>query len=215
MDEPHTGFRDPTDLTKWTKGFLYASIPLAVLSVAGSWRNYWWHANTGEPPPSLEGPFVGLVVIFAVPVLVVMLGTAILVLMWIHRANYNARALGATRMEFTPGWAVGWYFIPIANFWKPYQAMKEICRASLRPSRWWEEKAPSLLPLWWGLWLLSSGAGGISWTASTEEVESVSEIVRQALNIPLALVLIRIISQVHLMQMAHYRTRDAEESDHE
>ena len=214
MDQ-QTAFRDPTDLTKWTKGFLYASIPLILLSVAGSWRNYWWLSNTGEPPPSLEGPFVGLVALFVLPLMIVTLGTGILVLQWIHRANYNARALGATRMEFTPGWAVGWYFIPIASFWKPYQAMKEICRASLRPSRWWEEKAPSLLPLWWGLWLLSSGAAGISWTVSAEEAESMSDVIREVLRIPLTLVLISIINHVHLMQMAHYRTRDAEEFDHE
>ena len=213
--EQVTGFRDPTSLTRTTKGFLYASIPLALLSVVGSWRNYWWHANTGGPPPSLEGPFVGLLVLFAIPLAVVTLATGILVLQWIHRANYNARALGATRMEFTPGWAVGWYFIPIANFWKPYQAMKEICRASLRPSRWWEEKAPSLLPLWWGLWLLTSGAEGVSWTASTEEAASMSNVIRQALQVPLTLVLVSIINQVHLMQMAHYRTGAAEDLDHE
>ena len=214
MDQ-QTGFRNPTELTKWTKGFLYASIPLVLLSVAGSWRNYWWLSNTGEPAPSVEGPFAGLVVLFALPAMVVGLGSIILVLQWIYRANYNARALGAARMEFTPGWAVGWYFIPIANFWKPYQAMKEICRASLRPSRWWEEKAPALLPLWWGLWLLTSGAQGISLTVSAEEAERMSDVIREVLRIPLTLVLIRIISQVHLMQMAHYRTRDPEDVDHE
>ena len=215
MNDQQIGFRDPTSLTRTTKGFLYASIPLALLSVAGSWRNYWWHANTGGPPPSLEGPFLELLVLFAIPLVVVTLGTAILVLQWIYRANYNARALGATRMRFTPGWAVGWHFIPIANLWKPYQAMKEICRASLRPSRWWEEKAPSLLPLWWGLWLLTSGAEGVSWTASAEEVEGMSEVIRQALQVPLALVMVSIINRVHMMQMAHYRTRDAEDVDDE
>lgn len=214
MDQ-QTGFRNPTELTKWTKGFLYASIPLVLLSAAGSWRNYWWLSNTGEPAPSVEGPFAGLVVLFALPAMVVGLGSIILVLQWIYRANYNARALGAARMEFTPGWAVGWYFIPIANFWKPYQAMKEICQASLRPSRWWQEKAPALLPLWWGLWLLTSGAGGISWTISAEEAARMSDVIREVLRIPLTLVLIRIISQVHLMQMAHYRTRDPEDVDHE
>lgn len=214
MDQ-QTGFRNPTELTRWTKGFLYASIPLVLLSVAGSWRNYWWLSNTGEPAPSVEGPFAGLVVFFALPAMVVGLGSVILVLQWIYRANYNARALGATRMEFTPGWAVGWYFIPIANFWKPYQAMKEICRASLRPSRWWQEKAPALLPLWWGLWLLTSGVQGISLTVSAEDAERMSDVIREVLRIPLTLVLIRIISQVHLMQMAHYRTRDPEDVDHE
>ena len=47
-------------------------------------------------------------------------------LKWIYRTNFNLRALSQERMSFTPGWSVGWYFVPIANLFKPYQAMKEI-----------------------------------------------------------------------------------------
>lgn len=54
----------------------------------------------------------------------------VLILRWIYRANYNARQIGAAGMTFSPGWSVGWYFVPIAAFWKPYQAMKEIWRAA-------------------------------------------------------------------------------------
>jgi hypothetical protein len=50
--------------------------------------------------------------------------------MWIYRANKNLGTLSGEQMRFTPGWSVGWYFIPIANLYKPYQAMKEIWRVS-------------------------------------------------------------------------------------
>jgi hypothetical protein len=56
--------------------------------------------------------------------------TGIVFLTWIHRANRNARALGAEGMRFTPGWSVGWYFVPIMSLWKPFQAMREIWQAS-------------------------------------------------------------------------------------
>jgi hypothetical protein len=39
----------------------------------------------------------------------------IMLLVWIYRANQNARALGAEDMEFTPRWSVGWFFVPIAS----------------------------------------------------------------------------------------------------
>ena len=156
-----------------------------------------------DPMPLLES-LVGLVASLTALLLVV---TSVSVLMWIHRANYNARQLGATGMKFTPGWAVGWYFIPIASIWKPYQAMKEICQASFNPRRWWDEERPALLPAWWALWLLATGAEGVSWSVSTEAAESASDLVRQLLAIPLILVLVSIINQVHRMQMANYRTQ--------
>ena len=151
--QPHTGFRDPTDLTKWTKGFLYASLPLVLVQAFAAWRQYRSITTTGDAAPSfvVDSPAVALLVAsFALPLMIIGVGTLVLVLMWIHRANYNAHQLGAAEMKFTPGWAIGWYFIPIAMLWKPYQAMKEIWQASFNPSRWWEEDTPPLLPLWVG-----------------------------------------------------------------
>ena len=63
---------------------------------------------------------------------------------------------GARQLDFTPGWSVGWYFLPIANLWKPYQAMKEIWRASARPDKVDDAEVPGWLPLWWFLWLAFS-----------------------------------------------------------
>ena len=34
---------------------------------------------------------------------------------WIHGSAVNARRLGAGGLDVSPGWAVGWYFIPFAN----------------------------------------------------------------------------------------------------
>ncbi len=62
--------------------------------------------------------------------LLVWLVIAVVFLRWTYLSNRNVRALGADGLEFTPGWAVGWYLIPIANLWKPHQALKEIFRAS-------------------------------------------------------------------------------------
>ena len=46
-------------------------------------------------------------------------------------------------MKFSPGWSVGFYFIAILGFWKPYQAMKEIWQASKNPSSWQSVEAGS------------------------------------------------------------------------
>ena len=46
--------------------------------------------------------------------------TFLLFLTWVYKSNVNVKALGASNMKYTPGWSVGWFFIPIANISKPY-----------------------------------------------------------------------------------------------
>ena len=61
-------------------------------------------------------------------------------------------------MVFTPGWSIGWFFIPIANFWKPYRVMREIWDVSHRS----KITDSSLVGLWWGFWLVSNFVGRIA-----------------------------------------------------
>lgn len=51
---------------------------------------------------------------------------------WLYRVNWNARALGAEEMKFSPSSMIWWYFIPLANLVVPYFALREIYRASIR-----------------------------------------------------------------------------------
>jgi serine/threonine protein kinase len=75
---------------------------------------------------------------------------------WLGGANAIARSLGAEGLRFTPGWCVAWCFVPIANLFKPYQAVKEIYLASepgAGAREWRGARSPVILPLWWGAWL--------------------------------------------------------------
>jgi hypothetical protein len=85
----------------------------------------------------------------------------VLVCFWTYRAAANAHSF-RKGLETSPPWAVGWYFIPFANLWKPYAAMKDIWRASF--SREAENPAPASNPLagWWTFWILTGISGNIS-----------------------------------------------------
>jgi hypothetical protein len=87
--------------------------------------------------------------------------TAIATCMFMNRSNKNARALGATGLEFTPAWSVGVWFIPIINLFRPYYAMKEIQMASTIPDeRQWKNVDPSeLLTPWWACWIIGGMIG--------------------------------------------------------
>lgn len=210
--EPTDGFRDPTTLTNWTRGFLYASIAAYLVRI-------WIDAGDllrGESEVASAG--IGPDLIFlAVTGMPIWLITAILVLNWIHRANHNSRQLGATDMHFTPGWAIGWYFVPIAWFWKPYQAMTEIWRASRNPADWRGEPVSPLLSWWWVLWIVPFWGSSIvdlvarRWgdEAGAERLEAITGLANWILKIPLIFVLLAIIGTVHRMQLDHHRRRVA------
>jgi hypothetical protein len=71
---------------------------------------------------------------------------------WFHRAYKNLAAVHKTKHR--PGWAIGAWFVPFLNLFRPYQIAKEIAGLSGRTPM----SQTNSLPLWWGL-LLVSGIG--------------------------------------------------------
>ncbi len=80
-------------------------------------------------------------------------------LFWFHRAYRNLRPLGAEELNHSAASATGWWFVPVAFFWKPVQAMVEIWKASnpdwTRSDRALRKTigAPVLLVVWWTTYL--------------------------------------------------------------
>ena len=104
-------------------------------------------------------------------------------------------------MEDSPGWAVGWYFVPIANLWKPYQAMKEIWRVNV------SDTTPSIFPWWWLFWILTSFLGNLSaqaslfWDSENNLIQSnMFYLLSDITNIPLCLIFITIMNQIYQSQ---------------
>ena len=110
---------------------------------------------TVEDGEGLTLPFVFIGLISIVESLL-RLATIVIFLIWLYRVYSNLSPLRARDLEFTPGWAVGWWFIPLANLIKPYQAVTEA----------WRESDPDFdpdlgyltssvenswhFPIWWG-----------------------------------------------------------------
>ena len=108
----------------------------------------------------------GLIYLLDIPIYIF---TVVMFLIWLHRAHSNLEALNARNLEFTPGWAVGWWFIPFANLVKPFQVVREV---------WFEsdpefptervffsdglKSAPTYIGVWWAMWLLSNFAANVT-----------------------------------------------------
>jgi hypothetical protein len=81
------------------------------------------------------------------------LAALIALLLWVYRANRNARALGAQGMTYSPGWSVGWFFVPFANLVMPYLVVREIWKASTPDAgeHWRQARVSPLFGSWWAL----------------------------------------------------------------
>lgn len=150
-------FKPLAGLTRGTCVLQELCVAGAIASIFTDYYDYRCYSELG---PEVD-PAVDFVASDAVSgVLALVYGGLVLVcmvffLMWVFRVNKNLRRLSHAPMVFTPGWAVGWFFIPVACLWKPYQAMREIWRVSHR-----DANAPlHLLGWWWLLSLLSSMMG--------------------------------------------------------
>jgi hypothetical protein len=208
--------KDPTNLTSWTKLSLLAQVVISVIAIVSGALEFQMlqdvQAGTFDDDENFEDLAIANDMrqgIVAIAQLLILVTSGVLILMWIFRANFNAHRLGAAGMGFSPGWAVGWYFIPVANLWKPYQAMKEIWQASASPEHWESEGRSGLLPLWWTLWIVSIFVDNAALRLALRDDQDLEELfaangvtlVSDFLAIPLAVVLLLVVRKVHRMQI--------------
>jgi hypothetical protein len=147
-------FRDLDGLGRPLKAFLIlAAFVALVAGVCAALHLRLLHQDSVTPAEAELDELRVLLV--AVAQVLVLVPTYVLFAMWTYRAHANLRARGARGLRFTPGWAVGWLFVPIFSLWKPYQATKDLWRASQDPTDWQRLPVPSLLRIWWCAWALS------------------------------------------------------------
>lgn len=93
----------------------------------------------------------------------------VLFLVWLFRIYKNLSALRSSSTEFTPGWAMGWWFIPFANLVKPFQVVRSAWSESdpdFDPQTGFltsiQAGAPAFMSLWWAFWILSNISANIT-----------------------------------------------------
>ncbi|MBN1124096.1 MAG: DUF4328 domain-containing protein [Sedimentisphaerales bacterium] len=137
--------------------------------------------------------------------------TFIVFLFWIYRVKYNVIQLGAQDLEFTPGWSVGWFFVPVLFLWKPYQAMQETFKASRNPGNWKGRPGSILIGCWWACWILgivlwkvSNGLGNSNDLSILIRSTQVS-IAAEVCTIIEYILTLMVATQIESMQMYHFK----------
>lgn len=77
-----------------------------------------------------------------------LLATIVCFCIWMNRSNRIAKELGGTLQHGPHGW--GWFFVPCANLFMPYRAVKELY-SSIK-----DGYAPGVFAIWWGAWIVSN-----------------------------------------------------------
>lgn len=184
-------FRDPTGPARAATVALYLYMVLTALVAL---------LRLGDPNPGSAADLV------SIPAFFVLIACFILVGRWIYRTNANAHLLGSG-MTISPGWSIGWFFVPIANLVQPYVGVKETWRASHDAGGLHEEAETALLPWWWGLWLLTNILSNIvvmfggDFESPTPTGIIYLDLFVAALNVPLCLILIRLMRRLARVQV--------------
>jgi hypothetical protein len=145
----------------------------------------------------------------------------VIFIQWFRRAYYNLQTK-VPNLLFTDGWAAGSWFVPILNFYRPFQIMREIHTETIEL---FEKKGVSnakistdYLGWWWFFWITSGLIGRISSNISMD-AESIRELtnstmvemISNVVSIPLILLFLKIVSDYSKVEPILFELKDEEE----
>jgi hypothetical protein len=143
---------------------------------------------------------------------------AVLFIRWFHAAYANLKALGQPNPRYGPGWAIGGWFVPILNVWRPKQIANDIWRGSdpaapaLHDSAWTSIPVPGLLTAWWITWIVSAYVANLgfrTWwqsdTASDIRTADLVDVAGLALDIVAAVLAVVVVRRLTARQAERAR----------
>jgi hypothetical protein len=136
----------------------------------------------------------------------------LLFLIWVYQSNGNTWAFGVPDLRFTPGWSVGWFFVPVMNLFRPYQVVKEVWAASHPgPEPWDPRPAPVAIAAWWSnrVVALAAGRAAVRLTARAKTLPehltaSQVQLVADLVDLPLMLLSAWLVWSIFQRQQAKY-----------
>jgi hypothetical protein len=157
--------------------------------------------------------------------LVVYIVSTVTFIQWFRRAYFNLH-LRVDNLLHPEGWAAGSWFVPIISLFRPYQIMEELYNES---NDLLEKKGLNVNGLstkylfwWWALWILSSLVGQvvIRYTLNAESLDDMifattSGMFQNIINIPLALLAIKVIKDYSKVEPILFDMKDEEEVQEE
>ncbi len=206
-------YKPISDLSSWVQAIFFISALVAAVSIVSGFM------QASLINDALNGRYITLAQATANDDREALIGwiafgvflfCAIMFLIWVHRANKNLHSFKNPVLRFSPGWSVGWFFVPIMSLFRPYQVVNEISKASnpdIDPNLNLLDSLPAsaIVGLWWAFFLISNWVGQIAFryilnnkTASDLLNSTYAYMVSDAVNLVgliITLIMVRKISQ--------------------
>jgi hypothetical protein len=134
---------------------------------------------------------------------VLLIAIAVFFIRWLRLGYRNADVLAPGLRRYGHGWAIGAWFVPFLNLWRPKQIVNDVWRAGDSTGAPYATPLPSWLNLWWAVWLLDNllaqVAGRLALRQDTnEELRTVDYwyIVSDATDVVAALLAILVVRRI-------------------
>jgi hypothetical protein len=136
-------------------------------------------------------------------------------LRWISRAYKNLDAVAPTQRRYGTGWAIGGWFVPFLNLWRPKEIINDIWRSG--------GTTPGPLPaIWWGGFIINGWLGTIAArsiggndTPQDFRESALAYMVSDGLDVPLTILAIVVaVKTTRQIEIALEYRRSAPEPDH-
>jgi hypothetical protein len=202
-------FRDSRALGAWARGLCITMIAVVAASMIPLGAEYRQVTGAQSADVSWAVPALALLSVLR---FLVFLACAVVVLIWLYRANANAHRLGARKLRFSPGWSIGSYFVPFVSYAVPFLAMRDLWNASVNPNGAGGRGA-GLLPVWWGFWLAYNLAAVVA-AEVNQFAESKASVAPTVIAFNLAsdaaflvagVIFVRLLAQIQSGQLALHR----------
>lgn len=202
---------------RWTKGLLVATLVLSAVGIVSGLLQIELlsRAATGGISDAEAAANDSRQQLVGVLQVLVYVGTALAFLVWLHRVHRNLAPLGGRELKYTPGWAVGGFFVPFLNLVRPVQVMREVWHgsdpagaerdtSSDGPSIRNQLGTPKLVGWWWALFLISAFMGNITMrmgfadNPTLDQLQALSAllVLSDLIEIPSAVIALLLVGQI-------------------
>ncbi|MEX2323615.1 MAG: DUF4328 domain-containing protein [Acidimicrobiia bacterium] len=155
-------------LTGTLRGFLYAAAAISLAAVftvyseAQAFEAWWNGTGSLERLTAAEEATLGIDGILTLASLTII----VLVVVWWYQAYLAIQRLEPSGLRWSPGWAIGGWFIPFANLVIPKRVLDEVDRVSFTAEDgsidgWRERPTLRVAAVWWGFWVGAVALRGI------------------------------------------------------
>jgi hypothetical protein len=156
-----------TPLPRWWSGFSFVVQAALLACVAASSFTLWVDLETlafveevrlrPDGVTVADGERIDRLTLWTSLEVFAILGTGVLFIVWLYTVHRSSR-MDRRVMRHTSGWAIGGWFVPVLNLWRPFQMVSDVRRGATGDA---DAGVSFRQGWWWGTWVAMSVASGV------------------------------------------------------